>query len=162
VAYPVSLPDARATRCRSRLFRRVRRSSRAAPGLANTTKSMAGAEGPCRKASRAIRFSRFRSTARRAALREIASPRRGWFLSFRRASTVKNRSEDRSARDITRPKSVDLVRRCRGLNEKARVSRGFTRSGTQPGAAFGAAAVQYLATTTRRHTGAKPVRAVAL
>lgn len=61
----------------------------ATPGLANTTTSTAASWAwCCRKLSRTTRLTRFRSTARAAALRETTVPKRAWSRPFARARTV--------------------------------------------------------------------------
>lgn len=64
-----------------------------------------------RKLSRIIRLIRFRATARDAALRETASPRRGCLNSFGITKTVKARLELRAALANTFRYSTGRVRR---------------------------------------------------
>lgn len=99
------------SKCPSRLRRKLPDSVAAASGLASTTKSHAGKPVVVRNASRAMRFKRFRSTARFAARREIVRPSLAASASFGRPSTVKNESAERVASAKTRANSAGVWRR---------------------------------------------------
>lgn len=130
-----------------------------------TTKSSA-ARSSCRKDSRARRLRRFLSMALFAARREIVKPRRASVPAFGVASTVKNRSAERSALAKTRANSDELARR-RLRGKAALPERKPDRPGnllrlrTKPLAPFRAPIVEYLAAPASGHAGSKSVRALA-
>ena len=130
-----------------------------------TTKSNAGSS-LFRKASRARRFSRFLSTDLFAERRDIVKPNRAVPLAPAHASTVKYRSAERTPPTSTRPKSVDLRRRCSRVNAKPRVcdvcGKGAdSASGRETGSTFRAPSIDDFLSTARRHARAEPVRSFA-
>jgi len=153
------------SKCLSRLSRNARRSARSAPERARITKSQGGSCWCIRKLSLASRLSLFRSTARLAARREIVRPSRATERSFGLASTVKYRSLERAGSAKTRPNSVGVCKRCRGVNPA-----GFARnaapivdpSGRETGAAFLPTACQDLAAAASCHPRTKTVGALAV
>ena len=152
-------------KCCSRLARSERLSASAAPGFASTTKSHAGRARWRRKASRANRLSRLRSTARFAARREMVRPRRAIARPPGLARMVKKRSVDRAGFANTRPNSAAVCKRCSGVNPsplggnavpKRRLLRRETR------AAFGAAAGENFAAAGGGHSRTEAVRSLAM
>src|SRR5690606_36551934 len=127
-----------------------------------TTKSQAGSAFR-RKDSRAIRFSLFLSTARFAALREIARPSRATTASLGLARIVKKRSDDRTGSAKTRPKSFEVRRRRCGEKPEPESTNGERPPSDrrQARAALRTPALQHLTARPRRHPGAEPVRALA-
>jgi hypothetical protein len=152
-------------KCRSRLDLRIGLSALTASFLAMTTKS-SGASSSCLNDSRARRRKRFLSTARAATRLEIARPSRARETSLSLASTVKNRSEDRSAPAKTRANSSPAVSRCARVNAvlEAPTQRPFrlwTASGAELGPPLRAPLVEHLAPAARCHAGTKPMLALA-
>lgn len=106
-----------------------------------------------------------RPTAVLTDLREIASPRRGWPRSLRRASTVRYLPPSLQAFAKTRLNSSGFNNRRLRVKRPdpfrsgvlPAVSCNVRRSGRQAGTALGAASLDYLATTNSAHAGAKTV-----
>src|SRR5690606_5279480 len=107
--------------------------------------------------------SLFLSTARFAALREMASPSRDVPTSLGLASIVKKRSDDRTGSAKTRPNSVEVRRRRCGEKPQPEPTKGERPSsgGRQARAALRPATLQHLTAGPGRHPGAEPVRAFA-
>lgn len=112
--------------CRSRLRRNVSLSAEFASRFAIATISTGGSSAQFRrKESRTCRLIRLRPTAVAETLRETARPSRGWFISFRTASRVKKRSEDRMPSRNTRVKASGFSNRCWRGNRKFSPEAGF-------------------------------------
>ena len=151
---------------RSRLRLSSALSAPTAAGRAMTTKS----QSICvdvRNASRAMRFRRFRSTARFATRFEMASPKRARPNSLRRASIVKYRSEDRIAPAKTRSKSLPVTSRW-STGKRLSSTKCPTTSGavaerlrTEASASFGSTSIEHLATTAGSHARTKSMRSFA-
>jgi hypothetical protein len=82
---------------------------------------------------------------------------------LRRASTVKKRSDERTGSANTRPNSREARRRLVGGNpaDVGTKLRRTSRSGSETGSPFCAAALEHVAAAPRGHAGAEPVGALA-
>jgi len=108
-------------------------------------------------------LTRFRSTARRALLRETASPSLGWFLLFCLLGATKcrtrHRAGTRESRRISAVQTSLLLFPSRPLPEEPAAASPLYRKAAPP---FRPPPLQYGASAAGAHAGAEPVATLPL